>query len=920
MPSLTSNDGVELKRTRSELARALLRIDGKPVNLDDYPMFLAIYDGGYKRTLLKTSRQVGKSTTLSNFSVAESIAEPHFKTFFISPSQEQTHKFSTERVGKTIMYSPLVKKHFIGDSNSNRVMVRSFKRGSTIYFSYAEDDADRCRGVTADRLCFAASTQVLTRKGWVEVSDLSYADEIADVNDAGQLEWNRPTALIFRNHTGEMVRFKHRGIDLRVTADHVMRANFRHKGGAAYKTPDRYEFVPASDLARTSGMGFKFTCAAEWPNKAIPEFITLPGVDGTYGRNRDELRVPQQAFAELMGWYISEGHLQWKYTPQGKRYPRMIITQNEGRYATEIQNCLLRCGLSFSVNRRHTVSAVNRVKSIRCTFTVNAPQVGAFAAPLGHARDKYIPACFFEHTDLLRELLRSLYLGDACYHSGDPWDRGVLRTRSRRLADDVTRAWLALGRPAATHTLMVPPRAGAPPEPMYDVAAHKQNYYVFWRSEFVTKKRVTAEPVVDEPVYCFTVKNHRPVVRGGFGQKPLITSQCLDEVQDINLEAVIPVVKETIANSEYAYEMYCGTPKTMENGIELMWKASTKSEWAMKCEGCGRYSVIVSEKQLGKHGPICTKCGKALNPRFGVWIDTNRDPGVRTKGFHISRAIMPKSVPICWSEGPLRDKAQEKWDEVLDKLEGPGAYPLSMFRNEVLGVSDSEGVRLLTKEDLEVMCDGPDISPVPTHQNMADVMKIAAGFDWSGGGTEVKSRTVLTVQGQLTSGRVRLLYFKIFPGTSPLEELNEITQVVKNYDGKFAMFMGGDAGEGNMNMDSLRNRFQKPQRILKIRYVGTQNTYVKWNSVGGFYTLHRTPAIDSIMTNLKMGKYQFPANKKVMEVAFNDILNEHVEVTTQGRKRWDHASNKPDDFLHALVFGRLALQVSTGELNLGSAL
>jgi hypothetical protein len=218
------------------------------------------------------------------------------------------------------------------------------------------------------------------------------------------------------------------------------------------------------------------------------------------------------------------------------------------------------------------------------------------------------------------------------------------------------------------------------------------------------------------------------------------------------------------------------------------------------------------------------------------------------------------------------------------------------------------------------MCDGPNISPVPTVENMRDVMKISAGFDWSGGGTEVKSRTVLTIQGQLTSGRVRLLYFKIFPGTSPLEELNEITQVVKNYDMKMTMFMGGDAGEGNMNMDSLRNRFQKPQRILKIRYVGTQNTYVQWNSTGGFYTLHRTPAIDSMMTHLKMGKYQFPKDRKIMEVAFSDILNEHVEVTTQGRKRWDHAHNKPDDFLHGLVFGRLALQVSTGELNLGSAL
>jgi hypothetical protein len=132
--------------------------------------------------------------------------------------------------------------------------------------------------------------------------------------------------------------------------------------------------------------------------------------------------------------------------------------------------------------------------------------------------------------------------------------------------------------------------------------------------------------------------------------------------------------------------------------------------------------------------------------------------------------------------------------------------------------------------------------------------------------------------------------------------------------------MAGDAGEGNMNMDSLRNRFQRPARILKLRYVGNQIVYIQWNSKGSFFSVHRTPAVDSMMTNLKGGLYQFPADKKSMEVAFSDILNEHVEITREGRKRWDHAHNKPDDFLHALIFGRIALQVSTGELNLGSVL
>lgn len=309
MALLTNDDGSIVRRTRSELSRALLRIDGKPVNLDDYPMFIAIYDGAYKKTLLKTSRQVGKSTTLSNFSIAESIAEPHFKTFFISPSQEQTHKFSTERVGKTITYSPLVKKHFIGDAISNRVMVRSFRRGSTIYFSYAEDDADRCRGVTADRLCFDAQAEVLTRDGWVPVKDLTEEHDVADVDDGGNLAWSKPTSIVKLAYSGDMVRFRHLGVDLRVTSDHWMWANYRLKTAKAYKTPDKYQFVRAADLAATTSMGFKFTSAAKWPSRDLGSTITLPGVPNAYGKNKDPLVVPLEPFAEFMGWWLSEGHL-----------------------------------------------------------------------------------------------------------------------------------------------------------------------------------------------------------------------------------------------------------------------------------------------------------------------------------------------------------------------------------------------------------------------------------------------------------------------------------------------------------------------------------------------------------------------------------------------------------------------------------
>lgn len=540
-----SDSGNTVYRTRSAITVALLRIDGKPVNMNDYPMFYEIYDGGYKSICLKTSRQVGKSTTLSNFSISESIAIPHFRTLFVSPSQEQTQKFSTERVGKTLTYSPLVKQHYMPPGTGDRVLVRSLKGGATIFFSYAKENADRCRGISADRMC-------------------------------------------------------------------------------------------------------------------------------------------------------------------------------------------------------------------------------------------------------------------------------------------------------------------------------------------------------------------------------------LDEIQDMNLEAVVPVVRECMANSDYGLEMFCGTPKSMENGIEEYWQNSSRSEWAIKCTSCKRYSIILSETQLTDKGPICTKCHTLLNPRFGQWVDTNPKIGFVTKGFHISRPIMPLSVPICWPEGERKEKAIEKWADVMNKLSGPNAYPISKFRNEVLGVSDSEGVRLLSLEDLLAMCQGPALATVPTPDTLKDLQAIGVGLDWSGGGSEIKSRTVLTIQGWRTDGRVRLLNYKIFPGTGPVKELDEITALINHYDRIHPVFIAGDAGEGNSNMDTLRNRFRQPKRVMKVRYTGSQNTYVKYNTEAVTWMVHKTTAVDSMMTFLKVGNMEFPANEEAMKPLFQDIMNEHVEISRDGKKRWTHAPNKPDDGLHALIFGWIALQIAMRKLDLGS--
>jgi len=550
---MPTQSGSVITATRSEYAQSLIHIDGHQFSLADYPMFRAIYNTGAEKIVLQTCRQVGKSTTLANNCIIDSVSIPNFKIFFVAPTQEQTHKFSVDRVSATIHGSPIIEEYFTDVGGTDRVLTREFAAtNSKIFFSYAADNADRCRGVTAQKLLF-------------------------------------------------------------------------------------------------------------------------------------------------------------------------------------------------------------------------------------------------------------------------------------------------------------------------------------------------------------------------------------DEVQDMLLDTVQPVVQACAQNFTDKYEIYCGTPKTMENSIEHLWAASTQSEWVVKCDACNKYSVARSEKMLGVDGPICMQagCGAYLNPRNGCWVDMVK--GAEYKGFHISRIVMPNEVPKAWAEGTDEHRAARKrWKSIWNKLYGKKPDSLSMFRNEVLGVSDAVGRRLVTIEHLRKSATGPLCSRRPDiNANMKGVTKVAAGIDWSGGGAELKSRTVLVILGWVPLlGKNRVLYYKIFPGTHPVDEVEEIYATLCFYS--MCNVIGADEGGGNFPTDLLRKRFGNARNVVKFKYADNIDKYCQWNPKSGLWTINRTRALDRVMMSLGFHQeIQFPSDLLTANVAdipepFQDILNEYEEMTgpNKDRKAWRHAPTKPDDFLHAMNYADMALQMVKGEWDL----
>lgn len=132
----------------------LLSIKGDPYHLDNHfpfePFFSTLLA---RRIVLKTGRQVSKSTSLAAQGVVKSNTIPFFNTLYVTPLYEMIRRFSTNYVRGFIDQSP-VRSLLIDTSCNKSVLQRSFRNNSTMFFSFAFLDADRTRGLNNDKTAY----------------------------------------------------------------------------------------------------------------------------------------------------------------------------------------------------------------------------------------------------------------------------------------------------------------------------------------------------------------------------------------------------------------------------------------------------------------------------------------------------------------------------------------------------------------------------------------------------------------------------------------------------------------------------------------------------------------------------------------------------------------------------------------------
>ena len=109
-----------------------------------------VYDINARELVLKTSRQVSKSTTLANLMLSRACMIPHFNQLYISPSVDQSKIFSNDRVTPVIEDSPVLRKYYVNTGLMQNVFTKHLANGSRLYLRYAQSDPDRLRGLSTD--------------------------------------------------------------------------------------------------------------------------------------------------------------------------------------------------------------------------------------------------------------------------------------------------------------------------------------------------------------------------------------------------------------------------------------------------------------------------------------------------------------------------------------------------------------------------------------------------------------------------------------------------------------------------------------------------------------------------------------------------------------------------------------------------
>lgn len=357
-----------------------------------------------------------------------------------------------------------------------------------------------------------------------------------------------------------------------------------------------------------------------------------------------------------------------------------------------------------------------------------------------------------------------------------------------------------------------------------------------------------------------------------------------DESQDL-VDDIIPVANQTMSRSEFKKEIYSGTPKRTQGTLSDRWYESTQNEWAIKCGPCGHWNVPIDETNIGANGPICSKCGKDIDPRIGQWIATG-NPKARMVGFRVCAPMFAKAPWVNWQH------------DILDFRKNFGE---ATFFNEVMGLEYDDGVAPITESMLKKASNPKQ--PMD-HKYNGIGPKVAMGVDY-GPVNSANSYTYVACGKWIDSDRFQFTYFKKYYA----EEADPAfyhEDIARKFVEAKAIRIGGDYGMGEASNSEIRKRIGF-DKLVAYQFSDALKSMTQYNPKMPAYMLSKSKVIDHFIDALKSGNILLPNWEEFSQHA-REFTNLNLEYDERFNKR-KFTKIGTDDGLMAALFCWMAAQI-----------
>jgi hypothetical protein len=391
-----------------------------------------------------------------------------------------------------------------------------------------------------------------------------------------------------------------------------------------------------------------------------------------------------------------------------------------------------------------------------------------------------------------------------------------------------------------------------------------------------------------------------------------------DEIQDIDITH-IPVIREAMSASPMMMERFFGTPKTLDNTLQALWEESSQAEWMVKCP-CGHDNIPALDydllKMIGPFGPICSRCGSALNCRKGQWIHAVSELRQEDAGYHVPQIVLPMHYedpgrPHRAPEGP-----SDKWMQLLQKRDGRGGYSTARFLNEVLGESCDLGQKLITLADIKQASVLNKNEWRDALDRVGDYAFRAVGVDWGGGGEDGISTTTIAVVGlSLKSGKTECFYTeRLNMGFDTIQEARRCLEIFKAFQGH--IFCHDYCGAGSIREAMLLQAGLPLHMVVPLMYVRAANKkMVEVKKPSGFrqrvyHTLDKARSLVLLAQCIRSRQVLLPEFTSSERIT-KDLLA-LIEERMEARGKADvflvsRSATKTDDFAHALNYACIGI-------------